>query len=177
MGITTYRPLIESQAAIFDVPATFIAAIVKVESNGNPYAWNPEPRYRYLWDVKQRAPFRPLTKFELESEIPPADFPTKAGDRDQEWWGQAASWGLMQVMGAVAREQGFSGDYLTEMTDPGLNLYYGCKVIKGLVLWSGSDYNRVAAAYNAGRGGWRSPAGAAYALKVQKALKEVKATW
>ena len=93
-----------AKAAAHGLPPLLITALVEQESAGDPYAWNPEPRYRYLWDVKRNAPFRTPTEAERASEIPPHDFPTLGGDRDQEWWGQQASWGLMQVMGAVARE-------------------------------------------------------------------------
>ena len=102
-----------------------ILAIVWQESTGNPWAWNPEPRYRWLMDVKTWMPFRPLTQAEIASEAPPSDFPCLAGDRDQEWWGQQTSWGLMQVMGSAARQAGFLGLYLPELSDPFVNLEFG----------------------------------------------------
>ena len=114
--------LIQSAAARHALPELLVIAVVEVESAGNSWAWNPEPRYRYLWDVKRGRPFRPLTEAERASEIPPDDFSCIAGDRDQEWWGQQASWGLMQVMGAVAREHGFRGPYLTELSVPELSI-------------------------------------------------------
>ena len=102
-----------------------ILAMIWQESTGQPWAWNPEPRYRWLVNVKTGQPFRPLSPAELASETPPADFPCLAGDPDQEWWGQQASWGLLQVMGAAAREQGFKGAYLPELCDPYVNLEFG----------------------------------------------------
>src|SRR5688572_17064220 len=89
------------------LPATLVFGVCAVESSDNPYAWNPEPKYRYLWDVRRNKPFRALASYEVDSKVPPSDFFGKSGDRDQEWWAQQASWGLMQVMGAVARERGF----------------------------------------------------------------------
>src|SRR5687767_808548 len=86
-----------------------LRAQVLQESGGNTWAYNPEQRYRYFWNVKLWKPFREVTDPECSSEFPPVDFPTLAGDRDQEWWAQQASWGLMQVMGAVAREHGLRG--------------------------------------------------------------------
>jgi hypothetical protein len=54
-------PLIHSliqQAALgAGLSADLVEAIVRVESEGNPFAWNPEPRYRYLWNVWIKAPF------------------------------------------------------------------------------------------------------------------------
>jgi len=130
-----------------------VAAIVSVESSFNPWAWNPEPRYRYLWDTKQKTPFRPLLPAEILSEYPPKDFHSMYGDPDNEWWGQSCSWGLMQVMGAVAREHGFQGAYLTQLCDPVINLEYGCKQLAALFRWSGGEEEPAFAAYNGGKVG------------------------
>ena len=90
------------------IPVHLIAAICAKESGFNPWAWNPEPHYRYLWDVRESVPFRALTNAERNAEIPPDDFPRIGGDRDQEWWGQQSSWGLAQVMGALFVWMGYS---------------------------------------------------------------------
>jgi hypothetical protein len=102
--------------------------------------------------VARNRPFRTLTQAEIASEAPPRDFPFLAGDRDQEWWAQQASWGLMQVMGAVARECGFHGNYLSQLLDPEEGTEFGCRhlaILKGRYIqvygWDG-----VIAAYNAG---------------------------
>lgn len=62
---------------------------------------------------------------------------------------RAFSWGLMQVMGEVAREKGFLGQPLSRLCDPYVGLDVGCKhlasrlaiaggdVTKGLLLWNG----------------------------------------
>ena len=144
--------LIQSAAAKHNLPPLLITAFIEQESRGNPRAWNPEPQYRYLWDVRRNRPFRTLTAEERASEIPPADFPCLAGDRDQEWWAQQASWGLMQVMGAVARECGFRGPYLPELCDPDLNLEYGCRHLVNLKgrFHQAHGWPGVIAAYNAG---------------------------
>ncbi|MEM4655267.1 MAG: lytic transglycosylase domain-containing protein [Thermosphaera sp.] len=144
--------LIFESAARHGLPTWLVRAIVSVESGGNPWAWNPEPAYRYLWDVRAQKPFRRLTHIEATVKTPPPDFPAIAGDRDQEWWAQQASWGLMQVMGAVARELGFTGPYLTELCDPLLNLELGCLHLsllrdRYLARWG---WPGVIAAYNAG---------------------------
>jgi hypothetical protein len=165
-------PLIEEAARTSGLNVDFVTAIVLVESAGDPFAWNPEPRYRALWNVRTKAPFRALTDAEIASEVPPVDFPYLLGGRDQEWWAQQASWGLMQIMGAVAREEGFARPYLPELTDPAANLKVGCRHLRRLVLWANGDLAQAAAAYNAGRGGWRSDAGLHYAAK---ALAEMAA--
>jgi hypothetical protein len=116
-----------AMAKAFRFQPALVLAVIWTESGGDQCAWNPEPAYRYLWNVRTNAPFRALTPGESASESPPSDFPFLAGDRDQEWWAQQASWGLMQPMGAVARECGFKGPYLTRLVqDPELNLQIGC---------------------------------------------------
>lgn len=144
--------LIDSAAADHKVPPALVHAMVQVESSGNTWAWNPEPHYRYLWDVKRNRPFRPLTAAEQANERPPSDFACLAGDRDQEWWAQQASWGLMQVMGAVARERGFNGEYLPRLCDPLIGLEYGCRHLAMLRkrYFDAWRWDGVIAAYNAG---------------------------
>lgn len=134
------------------LPARLVTALIAVESGGDPWAWNPEPHYRWLWDVKKNMPFRAVTPREIASEKPPADFPSLGGDRDQEWWGQQASWGLMQVMGAVAREHGFAGLYLPELCDAETNIEHGCRHLVRLARRHRPRYGwpGVIAAYNAG---------------------------
>jgi soluble lytic murein transglycosylase-like protein len=43
---------------------------------------------------------------------------------------RAFSWGLMQVMGQVAREIGFKGKYLSELCVPQVGIEIGCEVLK-----------------------------------------------
>jgi hypothetical protein len=85
--------------------------------------------------------------------VPPKDFPYLAGDRDQEWWAQQASFGLMQLMGGLARELGFKGAYLTALCDPDLNLQIGCKHLSALLKWADGDVTKALGAYNR-REGW-----------------------
>lgn len=160
-----YRPEIEHIASLYGVEADLIEAVVWTESGGNPWAWNPEPPYRYLWDVRAGAPFRALTDAERASETPPEDFPAIAGDRDQEWWAQQASWGLMQVMGGVARELNFRDPYLPALCDVPRNLAVGTRHMKNLLLWAKGDRWQAVGAFNAGRGGWKRAG--VYVAKVQ----------
>lgn len=171
--MTNYSEDILRTAATFNLDPDLIAAQIQVESAGCEYAWNPEPAYKYLWDVKKKKPFRQLTYPEILSEVPPIDFPTLAGDRDQEWWAQQSSWGLMQVLGAVARELGFSAPYLTELCDPVANLSIGCTKLAQLMDWAKGNRIQALAAYNGGKGGNEKPPfrNQAYADKVLRAYK------
>lgn len=143
--------LIAAQAVAFSLPYNLVHAVVQHESSRDPYAWNPEPPYRYYVNVVTNQPFRKCTPAELASEKPPADFPSGAGARDAEWWGQAASWGLMQVMGAVARELGYKG-HLPGLCDPAAGMKFGCYHLANLRkrYFAQFGWDGVVAAYNAG---------------------------
>lgn len=108
-----------------NIPETLLHAIVKVESSGNIYAWRAEPKYRYLWDIDKNRPFRKLTASENDGESAPSDFTHYPfSSKDTEWWGQQASWGPMQVMGAVARECGFK-DHFPALCAPAAGIAIG----------------------------------------------------
>jgi len=108
-----------------------VLAIIWQESFGNPWAFRPEPNYKWLWDVKANVPIQ------LQGS-PLLDFPHFAGSGLQELYCQRASWGLMQVMGAAARERGFKGSYLTELLDPYTNLEYGMRHLWGYAFQKGN---------------------------------------
>ena len=141
-------------AEMTELPAMLVSAMVLTESGGDQWAWNPEPHYRYLVDATTGAPFRRLTADEIRSQVPPKDFPSMPGladDRDAEWWGQQASWGLMQVMGAVAREYGFK-QHFPALCDVHTGLQYGCRHLGRLRdrFLERHGWEGVVAAYNAG---------------------------
>lgn len=148
-----FQTEITAAAAKRGLDPMLVGGIVSHESSFNSYAWNPESAYRYYWNVRTRQPFRAVTPAELLDEKPPIDFSCLAGDPDQEWWAQSASWGLMQIMGAVARDQGFRGSYLTELVDPVVNLDLGCAHLQSLMTWAKGDVDRALAAYNGGKSG------------------------
>lgn len=168
----TITSLITDAAVKYALPLDVLVAMVLVESGGNPWAYNPEPHYRYLVDVRTGKPFRPLSVSELASEIPPADFPSFPGvPRDAEWWGQQASWGLLQVMGAVAREAGYRESFLTALCDPWTGLDYGARHLRHQLNRYGNIRDAIVA-YNTGNAvkdasGAYSAAGAAYLAKVE----------
>jgi len=171
-----FRADVVAAAKSFGLEPKLVGALVMTESGGNQWAWNPEPRYHYLWDVKLHRPFRALTDQEASSSFPPDDFDAIRGDADQEWWGQKASWGLMQVMGAVARELGFVGPYLTELCDPMKNLIIGCRHLEQLMAWANGNAVQALAAYNGGKAGndrvpFRNVAYADRVLTTQKVIE------
>lgn len=145
--------LITSIANMHKVDPLLVQAIVAKESSGNTWAWNPEPKFRYFWDIRKKRPFRFVGDKEVNAKMPPLDFPALAGDPDQEWWGQQTSWGLMQIMGAVAREEGYTDPYLTSLCNPAQGLTAGVNHLSRLLAWAQGDVRAACAAYNGGRGG------------------------
>lgn len=63
---------------------------------------------------------------------------------------RAISWGLMQVMGQVARESGFKGRYLSEMCDPETGITVGCKVFASKLARAGGDLRKALLFWNGG---------------------------
>lgn len=107
---------------------SLVLAVIEQESGFDTWAVNPEPHYRWLWDFRHNRPFRGLTQDERRNEKPPLDFYSPPWtDRDAEWWCQQMSWGLMQTMGAVARERGFAEKWLTRLCDPYIGIEFGCR--------------------------------------------------
>jgi hypothetical protein len=173
MSRTTYARDIEIQSARFGLDALLVEALIVVESGGHPYAFKPEPGYRWLYNVQTRAPFRRCTAEELARAAAPEDFPTIAGHRDAEWQGQRTSWGLMQIMGAVARERGYRHPYLDELTRIEANLATGCAHLHALFVKAEGVDVVALAAWNAGWGGIDSDAGINYAGKVLRARESL----
>jgi soluble lytic murein transglycosylase-like protein len=162
-------------AQVHGLDLALVLGIAEVESSFRVAAWNPEPRYRYLVNVSTWKPFRALTPAEAASESPPADFPAPPGmPTDAEWWGQQASWGLMQVMGGVARELLCSAWSLGELlADPGLAVDLGCRHLKAKLKRYDGETAAGIAAYNLGsamRGADGRYANQGYVDKVTAAL-------
>jgi soluble lytic murein transglycosylase-like protein len=123
-----------------------VCAIVEQESAWDPWALRYEPAFydKYIaTSLTARRPDRQASRLAAaltSSEIP--DDPTESRAR-------AFSWGLMQVMGQVAREHGFTGA-LASLCDPAVGLEIGCRVFaaklaaaegnvtRALLLWNGA---------------------------------------
>jgi soluble lytic murein transglycosylase-like protein len=172
------RALITATATRYGLRPSLIAGVVLTESGGDQAAWKPEGHYRYLVDVRTCRPFRRLTTAEIASEKAPEDFRALAGHPDQEWWAQQASWGLMQVMGGVARELGYTRPYLGRLlVDVDDNLDLGCRLLAGHVAWARGDTARALRAYNGGRGNADAAGTAPYPGKVRANEVAIERAW
>lgn len=124
--------IIEAAALDHGLPAGIVAAIVQVESTANTFASRYEPDYAYLWNVKASKPYR-VRPEDRSLDRAPSDFSAPRGvSIHTEWISQQTSYGLMQVMGAVARELGFTGTFLTHLCYPATGLDIGCRLLANL---------------------------------------------
>jgi soluble lytic murein transglycosylase-like protein len=123
-------PIIRDQAKLLNLDPELIGAIIEVESSGNEWATRFEPQFLYLKT--------------------PGVFAGKLGITEStERTHQKTSWGLMQIMGAVARELGFA-EHLTQLCVPETNILYGCRKVAQLMARYNGAVDKVVAAYNAG---------------------------
>jgi len=139
------RDSIDINAGRFGLPASFVAAIVSVESSCNIYAMRYEPEYQYLWDVEKSHPIR------VNDEISPTRFPHFSFTNSiTEFVGQKISWGPMQIIGATARELGYKLEFPLLCGELGVE--YGCKYLRVMAdrWYDKYGWTGVAAAYNAG---------------------------
>src|SRR5713226_1785570 len=101
-------------AAQHALPPALVCAVVEQESAWNSYAIRYEPAFR--------------TRY-----VAPLGLPST------EEIARSISWGLMQVMGQVAREHGFTGRFLAALCEPATGLDAGCQVLASKISASGGD--------------------------------------
>ena len=116
--------LARDAAARYGLDAPLVCALIEQESAWDAHAMRYEPGFRALYV----APLRLAPSEEIARSI---------------------SWGLMQVMGQVAREHEFSGKFLSALCDPATGMDVGCRVlvsklaaaqhdvVRGLQHWNG----------------------------------------
>jgi len=132
-----FRGEIESAAARESLPAALIAAVIQEESRFDPWATRSEPKY-----LRSRAVRRAAERFVRTHRSGPTLF-TELVDR-------ARSYGLMQVMGETAREQGFAPPFLAELYLPQNAIAHGAKLLQRLLKRYRGDTLSAISAYNQG---------------------------
>ncbi len=121
-----YDEILDRVARELGLDPDLVRAIVLIESSGDPWAVRYEPAFYYRY-VRGKIPGISITE-----EV-----------------ARATSWGLMQVMGQVARERGFQGKFLSALCDPETGLRFGALHLKRFLDRHG-DVEKAVAAYNAG---------------------------
>lgn len=149
---------IRRQAYYHGLDWELVGAICFTESGGDHLAVRFEPGWKYHFHARQYADGLGITG-ETEEVL------------------QSTSWGLMQVMGTVARELGFR-EMLTALTDPDLSLKYGCMKLAQLKNRY-STLREVIASYNAGSPVYKKDGGGMlinerYVDKVSHLLRELE---
>jgi soluble lytic murein transglycosylase-like protein len=121
--------LAQKAAATQSLDPALVCAVVEQESGWNPWAMRYEPAFftRYV------APLYTNNKITAS-----------------EAWARGFSWGLMQVMGQVARESGFDATFLSALCDPENALAVGCKVLRKKLDAARGDTTQALLAWNGG---------------------------
>lgn len=127
-----YEGLLARAAESFRLDINLIKAICAVESSWIPNATRFEKDWKYFNNPRSYAEKLDITYAE-------------------EVKNQATSFGLMQVMGGVARDEGFTDD-LNMLKHPDIGIFYGCKKLQHLfqTKMCNNEEEKVVAAYNAG---------------------------
>lgn len=121
--------IVQKHASLHKIDPLIVASIILQESAGNTWAVRFEPGWKYSKDVGFWAK-KVGSSLKTESNL------------------QSTSFGLMQVMGAVAREHGFDG-WLTELCNPEMGISVGVKHLAGYLKRWGFIWDAVSA-YNQG---------------------------
>ena len=124
-----YVALARKAAAAQSLDPALVCAVVEQESAWNPWALRFEPAFF----AKYVAPL--YTNFKVTAS---------------EAYARGLSWGLMQVMGQVAREFAFEEPFLSALCDPERSLALGCRVLRRKFDAAGGDATRALLAWNGG---------------------------
>ncbi|HZS70686.1 MAG TPA: lytic transglycosylase domain-containing protein [Candidatus Acidoferrum sp.] len=121
--------LARKAAAAQKLDAPLVCAIIEQESAWDPWAMRYEPAFF----AKYVAPLYTNNKISAS-----------------EAYARGFSWGLMQVMGQVAREMGFDAPFLSALCDPEHGLAVGCKLLRKKLDAMAGDLTRGLLAWNGG---------------------------
>lgn len=118
-----------SAAIKYGLEGSLICAIIEQESDWDPWAMRYEPAFfrRYVEPL--------ISRSELSA--------TEANAR-------ATSWGLMQVMGQIAREAEFAGVFLSLLCKPQEGIDVGCRVFAGKVAAAAGSIEKALQLWNGG---------------------------
>jgi soluble lytic murein transglycosylase-like protein len=102
-----------------------VCAVIEQESAWDPHAIRYEPGFRSRY-------------------VAPLHLPAS------EEIARSISWGLMQVMGQVAREHGFAGKFLSALCEPAEGIESGCRVLAAKLAGAAGDVSRGLELWNGG---------------------------
>ena len=122
---TEFVALARTIGSAHGLDPALVCAVVEQESEWDACAIRYEPGFR--------------ARYVAPLELPPT-----------EEIARSISWGLMQVMGQVAREQGFQRPFLSALCDPSAGLTFGCIVLAAKITAASGDVSRGLALWNGG---------------------------
>ena len=120
-----YLALVRLAAAKHALDPALVCAVIEQESAWDPHALRYEPGFR--------------TRYVAPLGLPPT-----------EEIARSISWGLLQVMGQVAREHGFRGQFLSALCEPETGIEFGCAALAAKVSAAQGDIPRALASWNGG---------------------------
>ena len=108
MTLDQLKAVARSTALQFGLDPALVMAVCEQESAWEPWAVRYEPAFytRYIESMKLPATEKTM---------------------------RATSFGLMQCMGQVAREQGYDAKYLTSLCDPANAIEQGCRKLRNCI--------------------------------------------
>lgn len=121
---------VDDIARRFGLNPNLVKAIIEVESDWRPYAIRYEPTYQHFSKPAHHAKVHHITP------------------RTEQVM-QACSWGLMQVMGATAREMGYNLP-MPLLCEPSIGVEYGVRYLASQLARYDNNVEDAVAAYNAG---------------------------
>lgn len=114
----------------FGLDTALLCAVIEHESSWDQWAIRYEPAFfsKYILPLMDKG----IVQSQTEARA------------------RATSWGLMQIMGQVAREQGFTGQFLSQLCDPDYGLDQGCRKLQRCMNLHVGDVEAALLAYNGG---------------------------
>ena len=125
LAITDLIALARAAAARHSLAPALVCAVAEQESAWDAHAIRYEPAFR-------------------------ARYVAPLGLTPTEEIARSMSWGLLQVMGQVAREHRFEGKYLSALCEPATGLDVGCVVLAAKLAAAVGDVPRALALWNGG---------------------------
>jgi soluble lytic murein transglycosylase-like protein len=122
-----FLDLVRRYAAAYALDPALVCAVIEQESSWNPWAMRYEPAFF----AKYVAPLYTNNKVSAT-----------------EAYARGFSWGLMQVMGQVAREFGCDAPFLSSLCEPEQGIAIGCKVLRKKFDAASGDTARALLAWN-----------------------------
>jgi len=122
---SAYVALARIAAAKHALDPALVCAVIEQESGWDTHAIRYEPGFR--------------TRYVAPLGLPPS-----------EEIARSISWGLLQVMGQVAREHSFRGPFLSALCEPETGLEFGCVALAAKISVAQGDITRALALWNGG---------------------------